>query len=97
VFVVRDQSISTPDLGRCGVAGVMRRHVLDTLLGAGKSVPEEDIHWDDAMAANEVFLTNSQFGLMPVRQCGEQHWSVGPITRELMKRVAHSGIEECAS
>ena len=97
VFVVRDQSISTPDLGRCGVAGVMRRHVLDTLLGAGKSAPEEDIHWDDAMAANEVFLTNSQFGVMPVRQCGEQHWSVGPITRELMKRVAHSGIEECAS
>lgn len=41
VFVVRDQSISTPDLGRCGVAGVMRRHVLDTLQGAGKSVPEE--------------------------------------------------------
>ncbi len=25
VFVVRDQSISTPDLGRCGVAGVMKR------------------------------------------------------------------------
>ena len=97
VFVVRDQSISTPDLGRCGVAGVMRRHVLDTLQGAGKSVPEEDIHWDDAMSANEVFLTNSQFGVMPVRQCGERHWSVGPITRELMKRVANSGIEECAS
>ena len=97
VFVVRDQSISTPDLGRCGVAGVMRRHVLDTLQGAGKSVPEEDIHWDDAMSANEVFLTNSQFGVMPVRQCGERFWSVGPITRELMMRVANSGIEECAS
>lgn len=97
VFVVHDQSISTPDLGRCGVAGVMRRHVLDTLQSDGMSVREEDMQWQDAMSADEVFLTNSQFGVMPVRQCGERQWSVGPVTRALMKRIANSGIAECAS
>ena len=96
VFVVHDQSIITPILDRCGVAGVMRRHVIDTLHADGINANEDDIHWDDAMLVDEVFLTNSQYGVLPVRQCGEQRWAVGPVTRELMKRVAKSGIEECA-
>ena len=97
VFVVHDHSIITPALGRCGVAGVMRRHILDTLQADAMTAHEDDIHWDDAMSADEMFLSNSQFGVLPVRQCGKRRWAVGPVTRELMKRVAKSGIEECAS
>ena len=96
VFVVHDQSIITPDLGRCGVAGVMRRHVINTLHSAGMPAHEDVVQWDAAMSADEIFLTNSQFGMLPIRQCGKHRWPVGSTTRELMELIAKTGIEECA-
>ena len=95
VFVIHGQSISTALLDRCGVAGVMRQHVLDTFRADGRDIAERNITWDDAMSADEIFLTNSQFGVMPVQKCGTQHWQADPITREVMKLVAMNGIEEC--
>ena len=97
VFVVHDQSISTPVLDQSGVAGVMRQHVLNTLRADGGGIIEKNISWDDARSADEVFLTNSQFGVMPMRQCGERQWHVGPVTGHVMNLVAQNGIEECGS
>ena len=97
VFVVRDQSVSTPALDRCGVEGVMRRHVLGTFRSDGGVITETNIDWDEAMSADELFLTNSQFGIMPIRQCGAQHWQVGPVTVKIMKLIEQSGIEESGS
>ncbi len=94
VFVVHDQSVSTAALDRCGVEGVMRRHVLDTFRSDGGVITETNIDWDDAMSADEIFLTNSQFGVMPIQRCGAQHWPVGPVTGKVMKLIEQNGIEE---
>jgi len=96
VFVVHDQSVSTPALDRCGVAGVMRQHVLNTLKIAGHEITEKNVSWDHAMAADELFLTNSQFGLVPIQGIDEQRWRVGPVTGKVMKLLAQNGIEECS-
>ncbi len=72
VFVVHGESVSTAALDRCGVAGVMRQHVLDTFRAAGGVITENNINWDDAMSADEIFMTNSQFGVMPIQRCGAQ-------------------------
>ena len=95
VFVIHQQSVTTPILDRCGVAGVMRRHVLEVLADNGITVREAALGWDELMSADEVFLTNSQFGVMPVRACGEHEWPVGAATRTVMCLIAASGIEEC--
>jgi 4-amino-4-deoxychorismate lyase len=97
VFVAKNNSIITPALHRCGVAGVMRRHVIELLSRNNLRVLETDLKWESAMSADELFLTNSQFGLLPIRVCDQFEWPVGPLTRKTMKLLADNGIEECAT
>ncbi len=95
VFVVHDNSIATPSLDRCGVAGVMRRHVIAILSANGMRVRECVLAWDKLLSADEVFLTNSQFGVLPVRACDDRAWPVGPVTGRVLSLLAAGGIEEC--
>ena len=95
VFVVRNNAIATPALDRCGVAGTMRQFVLDLLENQGTDVEVCDLEWDDVIGADEVFITNSQMGLVPVHRCGPQKWGVGGVTRDVMKLLADNGIAEC--
>ena len=97
VFLIHDNTVSTPILDRCGVAGVMRRHVMEVLSANDIAVRECALAWDKLLSANEVFLTNSQFGLVPVRACDAHEWSVGLMTRKVLTLIANSGIEECAA
>ena len=95
VFLVKDNAISTPSLERCGVAGVMRRLVLEALGEQGRGVEIVDLSVADLRAADEVFLTNSQFGALPVKDCDELAWPVGAVTRDVMHLLATRGIDEC--
>ena len=49
----------------------------------------------DLNDADEVFLTNSQMGAIPVNRCGNLNWSVGPVTREVLTLLADNGVLEC--
>lgn len=95
VFLVRDKSVITPSLSRCGVPGVMRRHVMSTLQAIGQSAEELDVPVSELRAADEVFLSNSQFGVIPVRLCDDTPWPVGGLTRKLMAALADTGVVEC--
>ena len=95
VFMVSNNSIATPLLDRCGVAGVMRRHVIETLHRNGTEVSIRDISCADLLCSDEVFLCNSQFGILPVSRCDEASWDTHSITRSLMGMLADSGVVEC--
>jgi len=96
VFAVSDNCIATPSLDRCGVAGVMRRHTIETLRKRGVAVAIRDICEAELMQCDEVFVCNSQFGILPVRRCGEATWHSHPVTRSVMSALAENGILECA-
>jgi len=96
VFIVSNHSLITPSLHRCGVEGVMRRHAIETLRDNGIVVEVRDVDVAELYGSDEVFLTNSQFGVLPVRRCGEKVWRVHPVTREVMSKMANNGIAECA-
>jgi 4-amino-4-deoxychorismate lyase len=96
VFTVAEKSIITPSLHRCGVEGVMRRHTLETLAANGIAVDIRDVGEDELFDSDEVFLTNSQFGILPVRRCGEKVWRQRPVTRKIMAMMAANGVAECA-
>jgi 4-amino-4-deoxychorismate lyase len=67
VFLVLDDRICTPRLDRCGVAGVMRRYLLEQRPGMdGHTVSECDLWPRDIEAARECFVTNSLIGIWPV-------------------------------
>lgn len=95
VFLVRDNMIVTPSLALCGVQGVMRRHVIETLHEEGLGVEESNLPERELHAADEVFLSNSQFGVLPVHRCGDREWPVGSVTRQVMGILANNDIDEC--
>jgi 4-amino-4-deoxychorismate lyase len=66
LFLRRGSSLATPVLDRCGVAGVMRRWVLETAGALRLSPVERRIRWQDLSAAEEVFMTNAVVGVRSV-------------------------------
>ena len=87
VFLVTNGSIVTPQLTRCGVAGVMRAAVLAALRAAGSAVEERDVEVAEIAAASEVFLTNALIGAWPVRRLEGWQRAPGPVVRGVQARV----------
>lgn len=59
-------TLITPDLSRCGVAGVQRDRVIAYAGKIGLPVEVRDVGLDELRASDELFLTNSIFGIWPV-------------------------------
>lgn len=95
VFIVTANSLKTPAITRCGVAGIMRRHLLAIIGDAGIDCEVADISVDESWAADEIFLTNSQFGVLPVRRCGRHAWSQYTVSRRIMALAAQNSVPEC--
>jgi 4-amino-4-deoxychorismate lyase len=95
LFMMIDGEILTPSLHSNGVEGVMRRHIVDTLGEQGIKTAIQSINRDDLNTADEVFICNSQFGVMPVRRCVDKSWPVGTMTKQVMTILADHGISEC--
>ena len=81
LFARIDGMLATPSVERCGVAGVARAEVL-----ACRDVRVRDIGVDELARADEVFLTSSLRGIVPVAAIGQTRYAIGEATREL---VAH--------
>jgi 4-amino-4-deoxychorismate lyase len=95
VFFVSGNSISTPPLDRCGVAGVMRRHVIETLRANDRCVDVTVMPASLMQSIDELFVSNSQFGVIPVARCNNFDLGVGPVTKATMAMLAANGISEC--
>jgi 4-amino-4-deoxychorismate lyase len=95
VFIVKNNRLMTPSLERCGVAGTMRRHVIETLGRGGETVALTDLVENDLAGADEVFVTNSQVGIVPLQRCDGYAWPIGNKSREVMALLADNGIVEC--
>ena len=88
VFMVKDAVLMTPDLQRCGVAGIMRARVLE--MAADNSMVARIQRVDRAALrqADEVFVCNSLMGIWPVIGIDEQAYAKGPVTTQLQTLLA---------
>lgn len=69
LFFIREGRIVTPPVS-CGLLpGVMRSHVLESY-----AVKEQVIYPEEMESCEEMFLTNSLLGIMPVRSLGAYHF-----------------------
>ncbi len=84
IFCVRDGKVLTPSLHQCGVAGVLRRVVMEYL---DISVIEQALTLDDFYRADEVFLTSTLRGIQPVTQLDCVHWQYGSVTIALQQKL----------
>lgn len=79
LFVVLEGEVATPVLDRCGVAGVARAEILAVL----PHVNVRPIRLEELTGADELFLSSSVRGILPVRELDGRVFAVGPVTRAL--------------
>ncbi|WP_352493328.1 aminotransferase class IV [Mesorhizobium sp. M0118] len=85
VFVVKDESLRTPAFGV--LPGITRRTVFDLCAEIGLSATAVDVSRAEVKAADEVFITSTAGGIMPVTRIDDTaiaNGLVGSITRRLM-------------
>lgn len=70
LFLVRDGGLFTPALTEGCVAGVMRRHLLESCRQSGLEVMETRVSPDMLWEADEVFLSNAIKGIRWVKEAG---------------------------
>lgn len=92
LFFVRAGELLTPVLDTCGVAGIMRGRVIDLARDAGVRVAIGG--WPLAALADfeEVFVTNSIAGIVPICAIDDRQLAVGPLTRR-MQALCDAGGE----
>lgn len=91
LFLVRGRRVITPDIRDCGVAGVMRRLVLETAPELGFETAIEDLEPASLAQVDEVFLSSAARGIRPVGEVqGHGTWPVGAVTRAIAERIGGS-------
>jgi len=80
LFAVFGTELATPDISRCGVAGVQRERVLE--LAAAHGIPEKvtTFNCERLLDADEVFVVNSIIGIWQIRALGCKTWRPGRLT-----------------
>jgi 4-amino-4-deoxychorismate lyase len=98
LFVVENGALATPRLDNSGVAGIVRSLVLLESAGMGVEATETSICPERLASTDEIFLTNSVFGIWPVRSVSSAGWrrERGPVTTAIMERIARLGVEAWA-
>ena len=91
VFFVKNNTLCTPQLNQCGVAGVMREVVLDLAESFGINIYIDDFTPGDIFQADELFLTNSLIGIWAVNKIFSDNPIVydqpGTITSRLIETI----------
>ena len=86
IFLVIDGVVRTPSLD-CGILdGITRQKVIATAVNAGIIVEECELTLDDLKSADEIFMSGTIKGVVPVRQVvGGAEWSGNPgsVTQKL--------------
>jgi 4-amino-4-deoxychorismate lyase len=85
LFARYGRTLRTPDLTRCGVAGVTRQQVLENASELGYQVEITDISFNKLLDADEVLICNSIFGVWQVLEVGQQQWPQQALAAQLRK------------
>jgi len=87
IFWLRRGELYTPVLSHCGVAGVMRRWLMQQAAAEAQVVHSAAFSLADVLSADEVFICNSLRGIWPVSQIEQTHFNLGPITRQYQRAI----------
>ncbi|MEH6605446.1 MAG: aminodeoxychorismate lyase [Pseudomonadales bacterium] len=84
IFFQQGAVLHTPCLNQAGVAGTLRRYLMDTV-APELSVPvvEREIHYSELANFDHAFISSSVFGLTPVSSIGDRPMSDSVLMRQL--------------
>jgi branched-chain amino acid aminotransferase len=95
IFTARDGVVYTPVANGTFLAGITRQRVISLLRGAGVSVIEKSMKYEELQAADEIFSTGNYSKVVPVTKIDGRTLEFGPIykkARELYWDFAHSRL-----
>lgn len=87
IFTVHAGKVATPDSGV--LEGITRRSAIELARAAGHAVDERLIAAAELARADEIFITSTAGGIMPVTRVNGKpvgDGAPGPVTRELQRR-----------
>lgn len=87
VIIRSGNTLLTPNLGQCGVAGVTRARILEFAPYFGYQPQVADISLEQLLDADEVLICNSLYGAWQVRALGEDNWELGQLAAKLRKML----------
>lgn len=76
IFIVHNGTIKTPAISEGCVNGIMKNYLLQCLRKENIPVEETSLTIEDVLQAQEVFLTNSIYGIKWVKQCGNSNYTL---------------------
>lgn len=83
LFLVKDGTLRTPALTSGCLPGIARAQVLANARAQGLPTEETTLHLADLHHADELFLTSSLRGIVPINRFDDLHLPPGPITIHL--------------
>ncbi|MFM1876261.1 MAG: hypothetical protein RL266_1998 [Bacteroidota bacterium] len=92
IFLVKGNKLLTPDLSNGGVAGVMRNVVLHQAEKMGLEVQTASLRTDDALAADECFLSNATRGLQWVGALDKKRY-FKKVSERLLQQINQNYIK----
>ncbi len=92
LFILQDEKLYTPDLSRCGVAGVMQGLVIEVAESLHVPVIITDISLQELWQADALFVSNSLIGIWPIRELSGQPFAMDAIPEKLMETVLDLGF-----
>ena len=89
LFLVRNGKLYTPDLSRCGVAGLQRDRVIVYARQQRIVCKITELTMDDLVSADEIFLVNSVIGLWPVRELPGFNCKQFPLSLQIQEWLSN--------
>lgn len=90
-LITAKNTIVTPDLQLCGIAGIARSCVLNELHTMGVDVSISNVTENDLQNAVGLFMSNSIIRLWPVKEyhgkANSKHYSIPPLFRALERKL----------
>jgi 4-amino-4-deoxychorismate lyase len=90
LFLVNGGALATPDLARCGVAGVQRERVMELARINNIPIRVASVSIDELLVADELFLVNSVIGVWRIAALDRRTWDSGPITARVRHWLDHA-------
>jgi branched-subunit amino acid aminotransferase/4-amino-4-deoxychorismate lyase len=90
LFLVRNGTLLTPPLDSGCLPGITRELVIEHAAETGIPCEVRAIGADQMEAAEEIFLTSSTIGVLPVCRLGQRAIPPGPFTRRLRERLSEN-------
>lgn len=88
LFAVCNETLLTPLIRNCGMAGTLRARIMACAGELGIPLRETMLSATDCHRADELLLCNAVRGIRPIRILGRQSFSAGSVTRALQAAIA---------